>query len=130
MTYQLILKPRGLEAGTSSWHDIYVLGPALESMARGKPLAKMSVQLTISRKILIAKKEAGLSPGNIENTVTIELKNSEAEIFWKEIGKLAPEQYGRTINGQLSIPPLGYLDEMLHDIADQLDEKMPKPDDD
>jgi len=129
MSKQLVLKPRAIKDQKPTWHDVFVVNNALEEMAKGKTLSKMSVFLSVAGKIELCKEEIDLQ-SDLNQDVVVHLRNSESRIFWREIDKLKPEQYGRNKEGAPAAPPLGLLYLMLSDIADQLGEKMPEPDDD
>lgn len=116
--------------GKATWHDAFILRNALEEMAKGKILEKMAVFLAMSRKLFLARDEAGLEVEDLDVEIEVELRNSEARLLWKGIRGLTPEQYGRDQLGRPAVVPLGPLGIMLEDFAEQLGEKVPEPDED
>ena len=71
-----------------------------------------------------------MSSQALDHEVTVDLRNTEARLLWREIEKLKPEQSGRNAAGRPTVPALGVLYLMLRDVAEQLEEKLPEPDDD
>ena len=132
MTKTLVLKARGQErGGPVQWHDCFVLQNAIGSIAENKSFSKAAMWLTVAGKIELAREEAGLvPPNNISADVTIELRNIEAKVLWREMKKLGVNKFGRNQAGQPLAPPLGLLGLFLADVATQLGYTMPKPEDD
>lgn len=131
MSKTLTLKARAFDAqGNPTWHDVFIMNNALSEMVKGAGLAKSAVFLRIAGKIELAREQSGLGDRAADVDVSIDLRNSEARVFWRKIEKLAPEQYGRTLDGVLAVPRPGILGLMLEDIASQLGFSLPEPDED
>lgn len=142
MTKILILKPRLLDAdGVAQWHDRYVLGNALQHITKNLSLDKLGRWISVAGKIAEEAEKANLgrkdkSGNQYLPEITVPIKNSEAEIFWKELIKLPFENFGANIvcrkcgSGIPNPPDVGTLYQMLSDIARAIGEKMPESDDD
>lgn len=110
------------------WHDLFVLQTALEAIAKGKSISKLSMWLNIAGKMQYVSEECDLA-GEIGQEVTIQLRNVEARKLCEELSGLQPEQFSRDMRtGQPSVPPLGALAQMLVSIEEQLGYKIMKSD--
>lgn len=151
MSKTLVLKPR-LKApdGEYTWHDKYVLGNAINAIAKGKDLMKMSPWISAAGKIEMAAEEAelgkqidgekqddgGIVMRQYMPEIRVELRNQEATLLWKELSKLTWDNYGSPLvcrkcgNSIPNVPNAGTLYQMLADIANCLGEKMPEGEED
>ena len=119
-----------------NWHDSAILGNVLTVIAQNKPIGKAAMWMGIAGRVEVAREEnteTVIEKGKPDRTVidmfSVELKNVEAKLLWREIQKLKPVQFGRNpMSGAPSAPPLGILYTMLVDWATCLEEKMPEPD--
>jgi len=151
MSKTLILKPRLPDArGNYAWHDKYVLGNALNAIAKGKDLMKMAMWIGAAGKIEASAEEFELGKtikddpredGEIlvrQNMpeLQVEIKNQEAHLLWKELSKLPWDSFGSPLvcrrcgDPVSNVPNVGTLYQMLADIAECLGEKMPEGEED
>jgi len=123
MTKKLVLKRR-MEG---RWLDDVVLANALESLAKGKSMAKAALWLSISAKIQLAKEAAQdeVAQGEKLESFEAQLSNKEARVLWKNLTKLPLDAFGRTQEGKDVLPPILQLGQMLSEIAEQLGQRMP-----
>jgi hypothetical protein len=137
------------EGDVPIWHDRYVLGNAIQNLARGASLEKLGKWISIATKIADVADKAGLGKleeegegeGAITNrlinmTLSVRITNSEAEVFWKKLKELPFEQFGSSLQckrcgGAINAAPdVSTLMQMLSDIAKAFGEKMPEAEDD
>lgn len=156
MSKTLTLGPRQpLPNGSFAWHDKVVIGNAINSIGKGKSLMDLSLWISVAGKIEQASDEAGfgkskktgkkikqqLEDGQIQEIdqeiqnmpeFSVEIRNKEAELLWKELKELKFEDYvpqfqcRRCGSPIPNMPNIGTLVLMLGDIAECLGEKMPE----
>jgi hypothetical protein len=109
------------------WLDDVVLANAIESLAKGKSMAKAALWLSISAKIQLAKEAAqdDVPQGERLEQFEVELSNKEARVLWKNLTKLSLDAFGRTQDGKDALPPILELSRMLSSFSTQLGQKMP-----
>lgn len=105
-----------------TWHDLFVIQIALEAIAEGKPISKLSLWLNIAGKLQYASEQQKEKVADeVDQEITIQLRNVEARKLCEELSKLPPERFARDPRtGKPSVPPLGALTQMLRDIGEQL----------
>lgn len=131
MTKRLVLKPRALGPnGVASWHDKTLLMNAISTISKGMSLTKLGAWISVAGKIEAAAddEEFGTQVNGKLHLPEFELdiKNQEARLLWRELEKLPFENFG----GGDIVPNIGLLYNMLSDIAESLDEKMPEVEED
>lgn len=119
-----------------NWHDSAILGNILTVIAQNKPIGKAAMWMGIAGRVEVAREqntetvtEQGKPERTVIDTFSVEIRNVEARLLWREIEKLKPIEFGRNpMSGAPATPPLGILYTMLVDWAKCLGEKMPEPD--
>lgn len=151
MSKTLILKPRlMMPGGQYAWHDKFVIGNALQHIAKGLSLMKLAPWISLAGKIEEMSEDAGLGrmssrTTNVEGEdetyqdlfpISVEIKNSEARLFWEKLKDLPFDSFGSPLvckkcgGAVTNVPNVGTLVQMLADIADCLGEKMPEAEED
>jgi hypothetical protein len=119
MSRTFVLKARDEDSqGVPRWQDYVALQNALEVMVKNKALTRVAVEMGVARKVELARLEHG---GQVNADLEIELEEGEVERLRDGLWKLPPEAYGRDMmTGQMRVPRLATLGEMLEDWEEQL----------
>lgn len=117
----LVLRGRRIqENGRPTWHDLFPLQNALETIAKGKSFAKAGIWMQLAGELELTREDIEGFNENLPD-FEIDVSNRLAKLLWKELVDLPSESFGRDGEAQPSIPPLGLLYHMFADIAECLD---------
>ena len=121
---KLTLRPRA----NDKWHDAIVLLNAIDSIAGQMSMIKAALWITLAARIQAESEAAFDEKTGKVLPIDLQLSDHEADLLWRNIIKLRPDQFGRDAAGKAVSPHFGTLSVMLEDFAAQLGKKLQRED--